>query len=66
MHAGKGEEEAKKEKEANVFPTQQGKSASCVYLHFLTDPKTVSLLETMRARDHLYLLEGCPELSSES
>ena len=49
MHAGKGEEEAKKEKEANVFPTQQGKSASCVYLHFLTDPKTVSLLETMRA-----------------
>ena len=48
--------------------SQHGKvnPASGVYLHFLTDPKTVSLLETMRAWVHLYLLESRYELSSES
>ena len=62
----RGRKKPRKKRKLNVFPTRQGEPASGVYLHFLTDPKTVSLLETMRARDHLYLLEGCPELSSES
>lgn len=62
--AGRGG--ARKKRKLNVFPTRQGKSASGVHMHFLTDPRPVSLLGTMRSLDHLYLLESRHELSGES